>query len=524
MSTLVQFFRHRSRLVLILFAVVNVAVLLLLYRRAFVSYPIGWDAPYYINSVRELLEHGVMPQRLGFVAVVAGVHLVTRISISTILVWLTPTIMVGMAIGAASLVSAVTNRSRVAWCLAFLATLWSSQTLALSMGTYDNAFAMAMIFVALWIVRWSHPSWRRALLLGLTAVVIGLTHLETYILFMFMTVLYEGVRWLRYRRWGAWWHEEKDVFSALAVALLITVWHWAAYLSKLLTFYTTTADPEGNASIPYAQSSTLGSYFTYAKTGLPTTLFLCIAGVSVVMVGVMMLRRRQRILDLFACYIVAGYLVLAFAVVRGSIPINRAVLLVPVNVLLGYGWYVVVRYVSRIRVVSSMFVVLMAYVLLAAPVNFVDTMKRYTPSIRPSTYAAYQSLAAYVRDHHISTYVVVADIPTNEHAASAYYGLWTNWLAATRPANTMTNAYCIYFGNLASYRNRVAATRPQQQEYNDTTKEGLRCTKSLTTDPVVFVIKDIQPAAFPLNDWYATTDVVAPHLGVVSFPPSTLRP
>jgi hypothetical protein len=513
---------------LFVFVALNALLLFLVFRHETVSYPSGWDAPYYINRIREFIERGIIPHRFGFVIAMGIIHLVTRIPVITTVAWASPVLMVLTATGVASLVYAASRKSLLGFCLAFAVTLWSPLNVLLSTGTFDNAFAVALLFFALWIVRWAGPSWRRGIALLIVSSIIGGTHLETYALFVVIVALYEALQLVRHRSLKRWWMREFDVFAAMLLALLISVLHWAGTLNTLVTFYTTTAGSGGNASIPYAQSSTLTSVLNYLQTGIANTTVLSVVLMAVLVLIYRVIRRRDAGADIFIAYVIASYGVLLYAVLRGSIPINRAILVVPINALIGFGIYLVTRFPKRLRLTFGALVIITFYLAVATPTALVATVRRLSPSISPTTFTAYHSLAEYVRDHDVKTYVVIADIPNTELAASAYYSLWTNWLVATKPTGTTTDQFCIYLGSLANYRSGVPATRTDRQEYNDTAREGQRCVSALayafpTEPPATFVIQGIYFASFSQPAWSATNEVIGPNLGRIHLPPSTTR-
>lgn len=515
-------------LFLLVFICANAIVLLLIFRHETVPYPTGWDAPYYIGRIREFVERGIIGQRFGFVLAMGLIHLITRVPILTEAAWASPVLMILTATGVASLVYAAAGRSLLAFALTFVITLWSALNVLLSTGIFDNAFAMVMVFLALWILRWDGPSWRRGITFFVMAGVIGGTHFETFVFFSLITVLYEGLQLYHHRSIQRWWAREYDTLVAICSGGLIGAWHWARTLKTLVSFYTTTAGPNGNASIPYAQSTTWASVSNYLKTGIPDNTALWLVFVAVTVLGYRALRRRDRAADQFLSYVLAGYAILLYAVFRGSIPINRAILIVPINALIGFGIYSLIRLGNRSRTMLSVLVIMVTYLIFSTPTAFVATIRRLSPSISPTTFAAYQSLATYVRGHHIKAYVVIVDIPTSERAASAYYSLWTNWLSATRAVGTTTDQFCIYLGSLANYYHRIPTTRQDRPEYNNTSLAGQKCMDHLTfayytTQPTVFVIQGIYSTSYQQPAWNAVTDVVAPNLGLIRFPPPSPR-
>ncbi|MEK7518883.1 MAG: hypothetical protein AAB549_03085 [Patescibacteria group bacterium] len=513
---------------LLIFISLNALLLFLVYRHETVPYPTGWDAPYYILRIREFLERGIVAQRFGFVLVMSVIHLVTRIPVMTEVAWASPVLMVLTATGVASLVYAATQRSLLGFSLTFAVTLWSPLNVILSTGTFDNAFGMVLLFLALWILRWTGPTWWRGIVLAIVAGLIGWTHIETYALFLFIVALYEVLRLYRHKSIRLWWAHEYDIITAILSGVLVGVWHWAGTLDRLFTSYTTKVGPGGNASIPYAQSATLTSVINYLQTGIPDSTVLWIVLVTLIVLGYRVLRRHDRATDLFISYILVGYAVLLFAIYRSSIPINRAILLVPANALIGYGIYYIIRLPKRLHLTIGVLVVIWAYFVFVTPTAFIATIRRLSPSISPTTFAAYQSLATYVRDHRITTYVVLVDIPTHEPAASAYYQLWTNWLSATRSVGTTTDQFCIYLGSLTNYRQNVQTLRDNQQEYNDTSLEAHRCFNRMINafpgTPTLFVIQGMYFSSFSQPAWSAVTEVITPNLGLINLSTSAVIP
>lgn len=507
---------------LLAFVALNAILLFIIFSKYTVDYPVGWDAPYYINHVRAFAEDGIVPQRYGFILGVGTIHLLTQVPIITLITWASPVLMLLTAAGVALIVYMASRRSPLAFCLAFSVTLWSSTTVQMANGTFDNAFALSVLFVTLWALFWRGPSWRRGLWTLAGATIIAHTHLETFIFLALITVAYHLLLIHHYRSVRIWWKQELDVIVAAVGGGLAALLYWAPALNTIFSFYTTPAGVGGNASIPYVRSTDWGAVLNYLRTGLNDASTLVLALTALAVLGYRSWRRGEQLTNLLLAYIVAGYGILLYAVLRGSIPINRALLIIPVSAMVAFGVYCVLHIIRRWPIAVTLLFVTWVYLVLANPATTVAILRRTNPSISPTALASYRSLATYVYRHQITSYIVVSDVPPHERAASAYYSLWTNWLVATRPAGYSPDQVCIYLGTLDRYRRDEPTTRQSGGEYNSTSIEGQRCRTELEgkspVPPAVFVISSLYPGTkAPTTKGSTIVEPIGPSLYRVTF-------
>jgi hypothetical protein len=489
---------RRRAILLALFVFLNVAAMAVFLRHRLPEYPIGWDAPYYISRERYFLEQGVVSNRMGYVGLAAAAHALLGVPLVSLQGAATVATTTLLALASGLLV----YRGRTAgfrFALVFLLVLWSQGFFALTITTFDNAFALAFALLALAVVgRRADPSRGSAAAFGVCAALVALTHLETFAFLVATLCVFLILSVASRRRVVAVLREYRGYFAGLVPALLLVALQWGSTIATIVSGYFRRADPAGNASIPYAQPESVGDVWRFLTTGVvnPVQGALLILGLGTV--AFLAFRRdASRGSLVLAAYGATAYAILLYSVLGGSIPINRSALLVPVPFFVGLGVAVVLRWLferSRLRLAAVGALGIVAVAVTVPP--YARYALRFSPSIQKSAYQGLQELNTYVRAHGFTHFVVVADTPSDERAASAFYGLWTYWTLALFPLPDGDRLHCVYLGTLENYRRSEPTDRPGNPEYRETSEFSLGCVRDLPARPPAFLVDGLSPSDF----------------------------
>lgn len=481
----------RSKITLIftvLFVVANIFALIIIYHKILPPYPIGWDAPYYITNVRYFEQLPTLVPRIGLITVLSFVQVMTRMSLVSLVVWMTPTLVVLLALGTAGLVYYAAGRRWLAFGVGFFFALWFTSYFALSISTFDNAFGLAMTLTILNLVLFLPKGWWRGILIFLGAAVIGTSHLESFGILSFILLIFWTLSALQERSLKKMIVHDMDIIVAWSGSALTTAALWWPLLHTIATGYIAKADPSGNASIPYASSHNITEVFSYFGTSISGPLAITFAALAVALLFYLFLRKPNSAHRMVLAYVACLYAVLMYAAIRKSIPINRAALLVPVPFLLSLGFYYLFAFFRRrLNWYVTVFALSSVVVILGLPIEYQNYLARF-PKAVSSNYYSFQELGDYVRKNSVNSFVVVADINTNTAAASAYYGLWNNWISATAPLPTHNRSYCLYLGSINNLLKGLPSSRTGNIEYYSTSQVGLACSKTLPSAPRYFVL------------------------------------
>lgn len=480
--------------VLTFFVLVQIVALFFIYFWSLPSYPIGWDVPYYIKQIL-LFESGYEPGlRQGFVFFMVALHKITHVDIVLLLRIITPVIITGTAFSMARLVSKVSPSPRSAFLWTFTFALWSTNYFSLSISTLDNAWSYMIGIFALGEIIVSQARRRRAIVFALLGILVGFTHLETFALLSFVFLLFLVLRFLQKRNIRQIWLSEKEVILAYLLMAVLTTYHWRSLLRSTVTVYSTTADTGLNAGIQYASSHGWDEIVRYLQTGISNASVGVVILVTILFMGYKYLRKGERGVTMLLAFTLASYGILLYSVVRGSIPIDRAMLLVPAPALFGYGLSLVVSPAVRyLPLAVSLLIFPTIFIYTKLPTAYASMVKRFPQSIRPPAYEAILNFNAFVYQQVPGSYVIVVDIPAAERAATAYYLLWKNWFDATSPSLGYGTPHCTYLGTIENAIQKVPTVRKDNPEYNSTSEFGVDCLRNIRSDARIFVLSDFNP-------------------------------
>jgi hypothetical protein len=488
--------RFWGSVITILIVLVNVAVLTVVMHNKMPAYPVGWDAPYYITRVNQFIELGVLSNRIGFVTSMASVQSVTGLPNVSLYIYFTVFITTLFSLFTALLASRVFLRHT--FVLIFLATFWFVNSLALTTTTFDNALGLSLCLLAVYALSKRSENAVHAIPFFIVVLALSFTHFESYLFFLGVFVIYALLVIFQKRSVGIFIREYKWFILPVIVSTVVAYIHWSDVVSAIFTYYTVSADPTGNASVPYSQSASLREFFRLTQSGIWSYAQSVVSVLGLTVLAWSVLRKKDSHAIPVLAYALAGYALLFLAVMRGSIPINRAVIMLPTAMLFGVGLAQLITFASRIAVIKKVLFLLILISSIALPVLSARSfISRYPVSITPETYQGIQELREYVQKNNIRSFVIVTNTPEGTLAASAYYGLWNNWSEAVLPVKNSDMEYCIYFGKLENYFFDLPTVRGENQEYNDTNTESRRCVGAMQKSPAVFIIQGLYPGSYP---------------------------
>lgn len=491
----------RRNLIVGIFLLLNVTFLVWVFLRQFPEYPTGWDAPYYMSYTKSFLELGETSSRAGMVTIVGALHSTTGVSILNIYRAYTVASMVLLALGTALLATTVHQKRMTTFLSTFFFALWYQYYFMLSLSTFDNALGVILVVYSCYFLSSKTRKKENAIAFFSLAALLAVTHIESFAFLMLILAIFFIIHVLKSRSIVSVIREKFWFLLATISAAVIALFQWLKFIGSFFQSYSKTADVGGNASIPYAENQSLGGFFHFAGTGItdtPTVLLFLIGIVLLVFLAQKKPNDSGR--TVLIAYILAAYLLLLFSVLRASIPINRSILLLPVPIVVGLGmsWYFTFLQRERKIGVASISAVFLFFAILPTS-KYLTYVQRVPPSIHHSVYDGIVDLDRYQADHVTGSFVVLGNTQQEVKAASAYYGLWYYWLTTILPTSDKTKGYCVYFGSLSNFSSLLPTVRSENQEYNDTNKESLRCIQTLPqTEPIrLFSIRGLYPGVFP---------------------------
>lgn len=458
-----------------------------------------------------------MSVRIGFIGLMSLLHFLFGISTIQLIHWATPILTTLIALGYAGVVYRSTKNSLFAFAITFFFSLWATSTFVLSITTFDNAFGQVFVLGSIFFALGQKNSWRRAIGVFISATLVGLTHLESFIFLCLVVGLYGLITISFNRSLMIFFKTEKKLILAFMFSAAITTWHWFNQIIKIFHGYSVTADPAGNASIPYAHVTNFSGFWSFLTTGIPNRITTMVVIAAIVSLIVTITRHNNREIRLFTAYIFSGYIVVLYAILRASIPINRAILLLPVSILLGYGLYHASRYLyqSRYRFVTlTVFILILLFIF--PPAEYVSYLRRFPRAISSTVPKGLNELNNYITEHQSTSIIIISDIKPDIRAASAYYGLWYNWITAILPLSITERQVCLYLGTMENLRMRrptVSASRP---EYKDASLVGISCIQKLRQPVEIFQIQGIGQGPYPLKGNNIQVEYLAPTLVRIS--------
>lgn len=466
-------------------------------------FPTGWDAPYYISHSRIFLESGDLGVRFGSVSIMSVAHSLTGISLINLYRIYPIFLSFLLAAGTAVLTASFFKERQVVFGLVFIFTFWYQSYFVLSLSTYDNALALGLTLFSLFSLRFADRGWRFTIPFFLLSSAVALIHFETFIfLLIVLSVYYIGAMILSKSIITAVLTHMRSMAVTIAT-IVIGFIQWQDSVAKLIRSYTTRATESGNAAIPYVTNSNMSEFLRYAKSGISdnlTLLFVLLGAIMIVSI-IWSVRRSERSFILSA-YLLASYGLLAFSVFRGSIPINRSVLLLPVPLLVAIGIYLFTKILYR-QPRSAILFPMAALILLFIVINPIPAAQAYITSfplaIEEKTYEGLVELNTYLEKEDITQYVVLTNTPNEYKAASAYYNLWRNWGRSILPLSVARGLEpCFFFGNAADLFATRSTIRSDNDEYTAISSASVKCVRTMSIDDVpVFVIDRIYKNATP---------------------------
>lgn len=495
--------------------IVQVVLLGYLYFLKLPSFPIGWDVPFYMSQTRYLLVTGDFAGRIGTTILFAGLHLLTGASLIQLGTVFPIILMVIFALGSAFLAFQCVQKSLTLFVLVFTLVLWYSNTFYISISTFDNAIGLILLLIALFsFVGITTNKWWYLIFFA-SLFSLAIIHFESFAFCIFIFVLFLIIEIISERSFKYLYDTYK--FSGLIIisSLILAMVKWSNILVKTISGYYNNLGVGLNASIPYAQERNFTELLKYAKTGLSNEPVIIIFLIVVIMLLFQQTTNKFKDskINILMAYVFAAYLILMYSVFRASIPINRSVLLLPVPLMIGVGLFSFIQILHKLKIVSYVIFTFLIVLFIILPIiNFSSIINRVSASIQVPSYNGLISLNTYVKEQHITYYYVVTNTPSDYRSASAYYSLWNNWIQSIMPLPGKQNGYCMYFGTLENFFNKIPTVRTNNQEYNDTSEFSTECLNSIPPDSPIFIISNLYPGIFPRVDNTISAEKIADNL------------
>ncbi len=500
-----------------LFIFLHIAALCAIFLYALPPYPTGWDAPYYMNRIRYLIEQNVLSNRVGFIALMAAVHSITGISIITLQSFVPAATTTLLALSSALLASRIFRKSTVLFLLTFSLTFWSQAYLTLNILTTDNVIGLSFALFTLYVLSLGISNWKYAFLFSLTTTMVAISHFESYVLLISCLVFY-FLFLLILEKWSLKKiiTDNFRVIYAIILTMVIAYLNWADVIVVILKGHTDRTGSADNASIPYAHATTLQEIWTYLTTGLSTEIHIAFFILGMIFIIKTFLKDKSKPAAILLGYIITCYIILLYSILKSSIPINRSVLLLPVPLIIGIGIsHLIILCKNKFRMPLWLLIMFIPLLISSSIPSYIERLRQFGYSIQPQTYQSFLHLNDYLKEKNIRNFIIVTNTPTNTLAASAYYGLWNNWALSTLPLPDKTRHMCIYFGTLNNLNKNLPTVRAGNQEYNDTSAYTLECIKTMPSDKKVFIIKDLYSANKEATSDYAVIRQIGENISEV---------
>jgi hypothetical protein len=494
---------------LIAFIGLNIILLSIIFVYILPDYPTGWDAPYYISRIQYFLEQDVLSNRVGLILLVSTLHLLTGISVISLITFVPVVATTLLALASALLASRVAKNNKFIFPLVFFFVFWSTSYFALSISTIDNAIGLSFAIFSLYLLSFGMNSIKKIIPFTLSATMVVLTHFESYMLlllclffyFVILLIQEKSIKTLIKNTWRG--------IVAIVVTMAIAYFQWSNIISNITNRYTQEGDSAGNASIPYADTTSFEQVWKYFSNGLSSAIeiFLFLFGISFVIWSIF--RKKSNKAGHILAFVLSCYSILLFSIIRSSIPINRSLLLLPVTLMVSIGMVAVYKFIKTRFKVSMQLLVIAGLITVMFPIsNYIEYVMRFPQSIRQETYVGLNQLNQHVQEENIKNYIVVTNTGSKVKAASAYYGLWRNWIMSVLPLPTESNNFCIYFGKLDNFRKKEATIRKDNEEYNYISQYSLECINELPSGTPIYMIKGLYPGSFPQEgSRFSTKDI-----------------
>lgn len=480
--------------------IANVAALTILILNKIGDFPIGWDAPYYISRVRYFEELGVLSNRTGFITLMSTIHTALNIPLVTLHTLFTIFSISLLSILSAMLASHLIQPRRMTFVLTFISVSWYTSYFALSVSTYDNALGIIFMLSALVFLTCVSRGWKGATLFALAAVMTLLTHLESYLLLVCILFVYSVFEYFRLSTFTKWIQVNKPYVVVLVLTLLFAGIQWADVIAPIFSQYASPSLQGVNASTPYSQTRSLAEFFKLLTTGIPSTVYAVLFVVGVYGVYTRRKQDNPRLSNILLAYLVAAYGLLLYSVLRSSIPINRTVLLLPVPLFIGIGVAQITTFFSKHSATRvSPTLASIVFLIVLPSMAYQVYVQRFPVSISPDVYTDLTSLNAHVLRNDVSHFILVTNTDSQTQAASAYYGLWSNWIQSIFPLEDGTRASCLYFGKVENLPRRVPTVRAENTEYNATNIESLSCISKLPENSKIYLAKSLYSGNPPVS-------------------------
>ena len=473
----------------------NVILLIAVFKKYLPGYPIGWDVPYYISRAKYFLIEGVLGKRAASIIIGAAVSKITGLSLVTVFYYYSIGLIVSLAGVTALLASKIFSgiMRHVSFMVLFTFGIWSVKYFTLSITTLDNALALILSILLLYVLTFEKLKYKTFLVLCIS-VLIAVAHFETLMFTIMLLFIYTIlVSIFLHMNPGTFISKTKHSLTALGTLIVVGSFYWLDQIQNTLGSYINPTLRSKNASISYTDNSTLREFFRLSHSGTASTgqLFLYIFAVVAIVFYLFRIpkEKERNVLGLFALFL-ATQAVLFVTVFRGAIPTNRATALLPISLLVSFAVVVILDTLKSRTSLLFLLPIFWLFLLTTQPItDQVAYARRFPLSIEPKTYQALQELSEYSQSEAFPEFVIATNISTTEKAASAYFNLWHNWIISVLPLPSDGYRYCVYFGDIHDILQRKPTIRGgEDTEYSLISNYSYNaCSLSAKDAPIFFV-------------------------------------
>lgn len=467
----------------------------------FFTHPFGWDVSYYINKITLLEEGFDVRQRVGFIFL--SEILVLMLGAAPLEVFLILPLALFLLFNAfiSLIFFQAFDRSRTAFLVCFLMLLVNARFLNTLIGLFDNLFAFTLMAFSFYILvlpmKKDYNNPRLSILLFLLLVAIGMTHIHTFA-YMFGIIGLFFVLSVSWKKFQSDWKRFRGLLAALAGAMVAALMlAGSIFLTMVKNRITPAESPD--ASIPYAeiQESTISGYLLEIMSHHELLIGLNIFLVLFV-IGAFFLAYKKGAnpaKNIILCWLAVSYGIFLFALMRGSIPINRAAAYFPVFFIAVFGLVGLIELAKTRNKRTAAVILFIAFFM--AGIAFFSTLLDREPTLELETINRLDETRRYIENEGIKKAVFVIQVPDSEEAAGAFANLWTFWInSSMRRIESLD--YCVYFGEAEDVlEEKYPSTRKDNTgDYDKTSAIYARCLEGLDRPYEVILYRDFNTDDF----------------------------
>ncbi len=490
----------------------------------------GWDAPYYIAKTKTLVEDGLPALirthgglRIGYTLLSGLVAVVTPLSYLEVERYLPYFFIAAIAFSSGWFVLQMFKKTILASIAVVVSCSYFGLTDLALRNNSDNLFAYALLGILLNIfAAYFRERLSPRATFGLSAcvlVIIGVTHLETYVLAGILCILMLVIFGIFMRaHLRAWWRLMRPLLASGATATVVVFALWGPRL-----FQVTDAVSVHAGSTPVDQAVT-----AYQLPISPSTIFSAInqpyalvwAVPLLIAAGIVLVRRLRQAdrLSILVCAWTLAFVVAYVIFWIAQFDYNffiRIVSLLPVGVLVAVG-VAAVRTKGVIVQLALLVVTVVGFTSLLA--SHIRTSKSHAPE---GLVEQIQEVAQFANRNWPPTEPVFISSTTTKHDTGEFatYTMWQNWIAASTPEH-FSHPIALHFGKPTDLE-KCKASQPVQStqtEYFDVSAQSVATIcDTYGTPKQYFILRAISKAYF--DQLKPAGEIVAPGVLLVATTP-----